>query len=265
VTAVSDYAIGMPVPAGGVVLSAHGTARSWLQTNAAVGTAVTLPAGLSGVAPAVTSSAPPATVRAVTTSTVALGWAAPTVQDGTITSYRLGWQTTSAAATVKSWSGLYTAPAAPFVFSNLVPNTTYQVWIEAVNSAGRTGARTTLTTQTAAVVPAPAPAPAPAGTVTVGAQASPVNGVDIARAADQLVIYTRANGQTVSPANQWGFEVAVLNGKVTAVSDYAIGMPVPAGGVVLSHTAPPAAGCRPTPPSARPSPCRPGSAEWRLR
>jgi hypothetical protein len=47
------------------------------------------------------------------------------------------------------------------------------------------------------------------GTVAVGAAQRLVNGVDIARAADQLVIYTRANGQTVSPANQWGFEVAV--------------------------------------------------------
>lgn len=61
-----------------------------------------------------------------------------------------------------------------------------------------------------------------------------IDGVNVHRYADQLIKYDRSNGQTTSPANQWGYEVAVRDGKVVSVSDFQPGMPIPADGYVLS-------------------------------
>jgi peptidoglycan/xylan/chitin deacetylase (PgdA/CDA1 family) len=80
---------------------------------------------------------------------------------------------------------------------------------------------------------------APAGSAArIGTAQYPIAGTNIARAADALVLYTRAGGQTVSPANMWGEEIAVLNGTITAIRDRqstgAAAMPIPDGGYVLS-------------------------------
>jgi hypothetical protein len=70
--------------------------------------------------------------------------------------------------------------------------------------------------------------------VKVGTVYRKLDGTNAYRSTDQLIMYDRTGGQTVSPANQWGYEVAVVNGKVTAVSAYKVGMAIPAGGYVLS-------------------------------
>ena len=76
------------------------------------------------------------------------------------------------------------------------------------------------------VTPAPAPAPAPTPTAMI-------NGFNIPRKADFLVIYT--NGSTTG-TNKWGAEVA-FNNECVALNDpiYGVGnMQIPAGGFVLS-------------------------------
>jgi hypothetical protein len=70
--------------------------------------------------------------------------------------------------------------------------------------------------------------------VKVGTTYRKLDGTNVYRSTNMLVMYDRSNGQTKSPANEWGYEVAVLNGKVTAVSDGQPGMAIPVGGYVLS-------------------------------
>jgi hypothetical protein len=41
----------MAIPAGGVVVSGHGTAKEWLNENAVTGRALTLPAGIAPAPP----------------------------------------------------------------------------------------------------------------------------------------------------------------------------------------------------------------------
>jgi hypothetical protein len=77
---------------------------------------------------------------------------------------------------------------------------------------------------------------AAAGKVAIGSATLGVAETNIARAANNLVIYQ--SPLTVSPANQWGAEAAVVSGKVTEVRDQQTSGPspllIPAGGVVLS-------------------------------
>lgn len=63
-----------------------------------------------------------------------------------------------------------------------------------------------------------------------------VDGIDVTRGADMLVIYTPEH-YDVSPANQWGVEASVVDGKVVEVVDRVDGAPplaVPDDGFVLS-------------------------------
>lgn len=76
----------------------------------------------------------------------------------------------------------------------------------------------------------PTTAPPTSSDVTVGGSTRTLNGTNIPRAADALVLYTG----TRSPANMWGFEAAVSGGKVTAISSRQEGMAIPSGGFVLS-------------------------------
>ena len=73
--------------------------------------------------------------------------------------------------------------------------------------------------------------------VTMDASSMALTGTDVARAADALVRYTATSG-TVSPANQWGAEAGIANGKVTSIVDrQSTGAPpaaIPGGGYVLS-------------------------------
>jgi hypothetical protein len=51
ITAVQKNRGNMSIPAGGVVVSGHGTAKEWLNENAATGRALTLPAGIAPAPP----------------------------------------------------------------------------------------------------------------------------------------------------------------------------------------------------------------------
>ncbi len=87
------------------------------------------------------------------------------------------------------------------------------------------------------VAPAAAATPVPGEQVIVGLGQRVVDGVNTARGVDDLIVYTRTGRQTVSPANQWGTEAAVVGGKVTAVRNRNSGgaaMAIPDGGFVLS-------------------------------
>jgi hypothetical protein len=61
-----------------------------------------------------------------------------------------------------------------------------------------------------------------------------VDGCNIYRFEDFMVVYTRITGQTVTPTNEYGYEVAVVGGEVVAVSDGTGGMPIPLNGAVVS-------------------------------
>jgi peptidoglycan/xylan/chitin deacetylase (PgdA/CDA1 family) len=69
-------------------------------------------------------------------------------------------------------------------------------------------------------------------TVAVGSRQRTINGVNITRTKDSLILYTPAKGATTG-TNQYGYEAAVFNGAVTQVGT-AGNMPIPAGGYVLS-------------------------------
>ena len=81
-------------------------------------------------------------------------------------------------------------------------------------------------------------ADAAVGQATSGSSSFPVEGINIARAADKLVVYTRLATQSISPTNEWGAEAAVVDGIVTEIRDRQLtgqaGMPIPAGTSVLS-------------------------------
>ncbi|MCU0300403.1 MAG: glycosyl hydrolase family 18 protein [Candidatus Nanopelagicales bacterium] len=81
--------------------------------------------------------------------------------------------------------------------------------------------------------------PASSGTARIGTASFRIAGVNVFRAAETLVMYTRTATQTVSPANEWGVEVAVRNGVISEVRDRQArldrqGMPIPRDGYLLS-------------------------------
>lgn len=72
-----------------------------------------------------------------------------------------------------------------------------------------------------------------AESVTVAGQAHVLNGVNIPRSTNFLVEYTPARGARTG-TNIYGYEAAVVGGKVTTVADGVGNMAIPANGVVLS-------------------------------
>jgi hypothetical protein len=78
-----------------------------------------------------------------------------------------------------------------------------------------------------------APASMAAGqtTVTVGSSTRAVSGTDVPRLTNYLVVYTKGPR---TGTNAFGFEAAVVSGKVTRVENGVGNMAVPAGGYVLS-------------------------------
>ena len=72
-----------------------------------------------------------------------------------------------------------------------------------------------------------------ADNVTVAGQAHVLNGVNINRAANFLVEYTPARGARTG-TNIYGYEAAVVDGKIITVADGVGNMAIPANGVVLS-------------------------------
>ena len=91
--------------------------------------------------------------------------------------------------------------------------------------------------EVAADMNAPVGGAGPGGTVAIGNYTFPIQGNNIDRPAEKMVVYKTP--WTVSPANEWGAEAAVSStGVVTALRDqHTTGpnpMAVPAGGYVLS-------------------------------
>ena len=74
--------------------------------------------------------------------------------------------------------------------------------------------------------------------VTVGAQSHVVDGVNVERGTNQLILYTRTSSQTCTPTNIYGAEVVVVSSRVTIINDRLIThggcTPIPTGAVVLS-------------------------------
>jgi hypothetical protein len=78
-----------------------------------------------------------------------------------------------------------------------------------------------------------ASAQAAVGTVTVGGQSHQLDGVNVSRLTNYLVEYTPAYGSATG-TNQYGFEAAVVDGKVTKVENSVGNMAIPSNGYVLS-------------------------------
>jgi peptidoglycan/xylan/chitin deacetylase (PgdA/CDA1 family) len=87
--------------------------------------------------------------------------------------------------------------------------------------------------------PSPAPVssagcPAPGATsVMVGTKSTAISGFDVVRRSNFLVVYTPATGSSTG-TNEFGFEAAVVDGKVTQVANSVGNMTIPANGCVLS-------------------------------
>ena len=72
-----------------------------------------------------------------------------------------------------------------------------------------------------------------ASQITVGSATRDLSGTNIYRAANYLVKYTPARGATTR-SNSYGFEAAVVGGKVTRVENSVGNMAIPSNGFVLS-------------------------------
>jgi PKD repeat protein len=97
-----------------------------------------------------------------------------------------------------------------------------------------TATATPTPTGTATATPTPTSTPStPARSVTVGSATRTLNGTNIYRSSDYLVLYTPARGATTR-TNAYGTEVAVVNGAVTKVETSVGNMAIPSNGYVLS-------------------------------
>lgn len=97
--------------------------------------------------------APDLSVGETTSTTAALNWSPPSNTAG-ITGYRFGW-TSSNGLPVPSWNDVYnTTVASPFVMTNLNPDTTYTMYVEAVTNKGP-GERATVSVHTTEPVASP--------------------------------------------------------------------------------------------------------------
>ena len=81
------------------------------------------------------------------------------------------------------------------------------------------------------------PPPTTGKQVTLGTANYALAGTDIARGADQLIVYTKATG-AATPTNTYGAEATVVGGKVQSITDRqttgGLGVPIPQTGYVLS-------------------------------
>jgi hypothetical protein len=69
--------------------------------------------------------------------------------------------------------------------------------------------------------------------VTTGGSTHLINGTDITRSTNYLVRYTPARGPSTG-TNQYGTEVAVVDGKITKIETSVGNMAIPSNGYVLS-------------------------------
>lgn len=81
--------------------------------------------------------------------------------------------------------------------------------------------------------PPPPPPSHPTTQVTLGAQVRAVDGVDVTRRTNFLVVYTPDLGASTG-TNEYGFEAAVVGGVVTQVANGVGNMAIPPNGYVLS-------------------------------
>ena len=86
--------------------------------------------------------------------------------------------------------------------------------------------------------PSTTAAPTSAKSVSIGTQSRVIDGVNVARGANQLVLYTRTGSQVATPTNIYGAEVVIVGGRVASINDRLVTgggpTPIPAGGSVLS-------------------------------
>jgi hypothetical protein len=86
--------------------------------------------------------------------------------------------------------------------------------------------------------PSPSPSSSPTQVpnptrVVIGAQSHSIDGINVYRASNLLILYTPARGARTG-TNQYGTEVAVVNGVVTQVQTSVGNMAIPSNGYVLS-------------------------------
>lgn len=131
--------------------------------------------------------APGLVVSAVTQSTIALTWTAPTSSPGqsAITGYRFGWVSANGQPQPSFSTVVPVPPANPYVFTGLVAGVGYSVFAEAVTADGP-GARTTLSTTTQAAPPPPPAVRAPGAPRSVGGQAKNHKAIITWQAPDQV-------------------------------------------------------------------------------
>jgi peptidoglycan/xylan/chitin deacetylase (PgdA/CDA1 family) len=113
---------------------------------------------------------------------------------------------------------------------------TSATWLKNYAKVGVTVQLTDSTT----LPPPPPPVVTPTTQVTIGAATRAIDGVDVARKANFLVIYTSKTGSSTG-TNQYGFEAAVVDGVITKIDgvitkiENGVGnMDIPANGYVLS-------------------------------
>ena len=103
-------------------------------------------------------------------------------------------------------------------------------------TATATATPTPTATATATATPTPTPtttAPTVFKSVTIGTQTRALNGTNVARLSNYLVLYTPAYGASTK-TNVYGYEAAVVGGKVTKVANGVGTMAIPSNGYVLS-------------------------------
>lgn len=266
------------IPSGGFVVSGAGSAAGWLRAVAKVGDTVTVERRTADgvVAPAPGVLVPGATMavgsssrkltgvnverttnalvayRAPLAATLTNTWGMEVgVSNGRIVSLNDRQRTGSTSGTA--------VPAGGYVLS---AHGDTADWLRAyarvgtvVTAGGRAVPDAPVPTAPAPTAPAPttpaptAPAPttpaptAPAASalvagvsVAVGSASRTLTGVNIDRGVNALVAYR--SPLTVTPTNEWGLEVTVVDGRITALNDRQVdggsATPVPAGGYVLS-------------------------------
>lgn len=122
---------------------------------------------------------------------------------------------------VENGIGNMAIPSGGYVLSG---HGTARTWLLA---NAKVGAAVTINTGT------PPPPPTAASSVTVGGNTLALTGTDVARTKDALIRYTPAKGATTG-TNQYGFEAAVVGGKVTVIQNAVGNMAIPSNGFVLS-------------------------------
>lgn len=239
VTKVENNVGSMAIPAGGTVLSGHGTSATWLKSYATVGTAIQIhnegeppppppPAPVPAPKTSVTLGSQNHAVSGVNVSRTANSLVVFTSEFGATTgTNQYGYEVAvvdGKVTKIEDSVGSMAIPANGFVLSG---HGTSDTWLMANAKVGVT------VINDAPPPPPPTPVPAPKTSVSIGSQSRAVTGVGVSRGTDALVVYTNTFGSATG-TNAYGYEVAVVDGKVTKVEDRVGNITIPSNGYVLS-------------------------------